>query len=190
MNCQCAERVTILSLCVCIGIAESWVLHCLSRVSYHWGEKKKRKKKIQQRENGGGLNMGLSVCVENVWSTCVWVSERQEKKGSDCNLFLSYFISERQRASVKYSEKSKMIPAQLMQKVGHLGFALRRDLLTHQSCQSSLSGVFVGFPSRSVWACFRPRPGVLLGGIKRSIFIKLSRIRIHFTSHSSKIAAR
>lgn len=119
------------------------------------------------------------------------VSEREAgKKGSDCNLFLSYFISERHRASVKYSEKSKMIPAQLMQKVGHLGFALRRDLLTHQSCQSSLSGVFVGFPSRSVWACFRPRPGVLLGGIKRSIFIKLSRIRIHFTSHSSKIAAR
>lgn len=64
------------------------------------------------------------------------VSEREAgKKGSDCNLFLSYFISERHRASVKYSEKSKMIPAQLMQKVGHLGFALRRDLLTHQSCQ-------------------------------------------------------
>lgn len=46
-----------------------------------------------------------------------------------------------ERASVKYSENSKMIPAQLMQKVGHLDFVLLRNLLMGRSCRPGSSQV-------------------------------------------------
>lgn len=170
MNCQCAERVTILSLCVCIGIAESWVLHCLSRVSYRWGKKKEEKEKNTAKRKWWRLKHGfVCLCGKRVKYMCVSEREAGKKKAATVTYFWVISFQKGRDASVKYSEKSKMIPAQLMQKVGHLGCALRGDLLTHQSCQSSLSGVFVGFPSTSVWACFRPRPGVLLGGIKKKV---------------------
>lgn len=102
MNCQCAERVTILSLCVCIGIAESWVLHCLSRVSYRWGKKREEKEKNTAKRKWWRLKHEfVCLCGKRVKYMCVSEREAGEKIGSDCNLFLSYFISERQRRFCK-----------------------------------------------------------------------------------------
>lgn len=89
MNCQCAERVTILSLCVCIGIVESWALHCLSRVSYRWGKKKKREKKIQKKKKWWRLKHGF-VCV-CVCGKCVKYMCVSEQEGGKKAATVTYF---------------------------------------------------------------------------------------------------
>lgn len=139
MNCQCAERVTILSLCVCVRKAESWVLRCKSRVSYQTffiipkKRQKKKKMKMQKKWKWWWLKHGFfclscSMMCCGVWvCVCVCVMDWEEERHRlNPFLILSYFISPQnwEEGGLKYSMRKNsedVFRAQLMQrKVGHI----------------------------------------------------------------------
>lgn len=187
MNCQCAERVTILSLCVCIGIAESWALHCLSRVSYRRGKKKKRK--IQKKRKWWRLKHGfVCVCGKCVKYMCVREREGGKKTATVTYFWVISFQKGRESfCKIQWELKNDS------SSVNAESRTLRLRSVSWFTDASRLSEQPLRCLCRvSVQICpgfLQAQSGRVRWWRQKLIFTKLLCIRTHFASHFSKMAA-
>lgn len=158
---MCRESNHLVTLCL---YRNRWKLGATLPVESFISPRKKKEKKEKKyrKRKWWRLKHGF-VCVCGKCVKYMCVSEREGGKKTATVTYFWVISFQKGRESFckiqwEFKNDSSSVNAESR--------TLSRDLLTHQSDQSSLSGAVVGFPSRSVWASFRPGPGMFGSGDK------------------------